>query len=367
MHFRFGTKGRFLSFPKNVLIDGDITQALCTAVDEYAASVGRSGKPRVGVVCGGGCSRQIAEERIITGFPDTNYSVVFVPIDNNRIATVEELDVEFARHAIDSLIAVGGGKVIDVSKTVAYRRQAQLIVVPTALSSDGIASPISILKDEDGRNHSRPAEMPAAVMVDVSLVSQAPRRMNFAGLGDLLSNSSALLDWDCAVQAGKDTRDGFARIMSEASVDLVVGSSDAHKLDTDDVLKKLASGLILSGIAMGFAGSSRPCSGAEHLISHAIDYYGFGDGLHGEQVALATMYMDQLRASAGKSRIDARTIELLRRSDLPSSPQDIGVSRDQFIKAVSCAPQMRPERYTVLDDLNSDTSYADVYDTAFDA
>jgi len=53
-----------------------------------------------------------------------------------------------------------------------------------------------------------------------------------------------------------------------------------------DLYATLVEGLVVSGVAMVLAGNSRPSSGAEHLISHALDRFPIHD-LHGLQVGVA--------------------------------------------------------------------------------
>ncbi len=115
---------------------------------------------------------------------------------------------------------------------------------------------------------------------------------------------------------------------------------------------------------MGLAGNSRPCSGSEHVISHAIDYLHVGQGLHGEQVALGALYVQALREEKGLPKLADRAVEMIR-SRLPTSPEVIGISKGQFLEAVRFAPRTRPNRYTVLSQPHSDDFLDHVYELAF--
>jgi glycerol-1-phosphate dehydrogenase [NAD(P)+] len=121
---------------------------------------------------------------------------------------------------------------------------------------------------------------------------------------------------------------------------------------TDDgFLATLAESLILSGIAMSVAGTSRPCSGACHEISHALDATHGSPALHGEQVAVGALFASWLRADHGMVQtIDA----CLLRYGLPRVPADLGLSDEEFTAAVIEAPETRPDRYTVLEHLALD-------------
>ena len=101
--------------------------------------------------------------------------------------------------------------------------------------------------------------------------------------------------------------------------------------------------LISAGVAAGIAGSSRPCSGAEHLFSHYLDLSAPGIGLHGEKCGLGTIMMAKLQ------RLDWRLIRTsLRQVHAPTTAEEIGISDAQVVEALLRASSIRPERYTIL-------------------
>ena len=120
---------------------------------------------------------------------------------------------------------------------------------------------------------------------------------------------------------------------------------DLEHLESSTSHTIVAQGLLLSGLAMAAAGTSRPCSGAEHLISHALDaQLGSDAAMHGEQVALGCL----VAAAAHEWAQAADVLSTFRRLGLPTSPEDLGLSREQLVDAVLAAPQMRPDRWTIL-------------------
>jgi glycerol-1-phosphate dehydrogenase [NAD(P)+] len=122
-------------------------------------------------------------------------------------------------------------------------------------------------------------------------------------------------------------------------------------IDDDDFLVALAEALVLSGLAMATAGSSRPCSGGDHEILHAIDHLYPGVARHGELAGAATLFTAFLR---GDERMAAAVDACLTRHELPRLPRDVGLSEEQFVRAVVHAPATRPDRYTVLEHLALD-------------
>jgi glycerol-1-phosphate dehydrogenase [NAD(P)+] len=114
----------------------------------------------------------------------------------------------------------------------------------------------------------------------------------------------------------------------------------------------------MSGMAMSFAGSSRPSSGGDHEILHAIDQLYPGTANHGELAGIGTVFCYHLRTTflgQGAQRLEEIT-GCLRRHGLPLTPGDVGLTEEQFVKAAMHAPRTRPGRYTILEHLDLDES-----------
>jgi glycerol-1-phosphate dehydrogenase [NAD(P)+] len=251
------------------------------------------------------------------------------------------------------LVGVGGGRVIDTLKLASVKSGVDFLSVPTTIAHDGISSPVASLTAGDARRHSFAAAMPAGVIVDIGLIGSAPLRTLRAGAGDLLSNLTANLDWRLAERAHRDHYDAFSAMIAEGAAKPALDLTDL----TDEANHELlARGLVLSGLAMAAAGTSRPCSGAEHLISHSLDELLDDDtSLHGEQVALGTL----IAAMAHRSPLLPRLRAVYRRLGLPLHPEALGITEQTLITAVRHAPATRPDRYTVLSELAGDPGALD--------
>ena len=105
----------------------------------------------------------------------------------------------------------------------------------------------------------------------------------------------------------------------------------------------IVEALISSGVAACIAGSSRPCSGAEHLFSHAVDYLEPGIGLHGEKCGIGAILIAKLQGQDWK-----KIIQMLKNVGAPTTAKDIGLSSGTLAKALTIAQSLRPERYTIL-------------------
>jgi glycerol-1-phosphate dehydrogenase [NAD(P)+] len=270
-------------------------------------------------------------------------------IEENSERQVELLAAARELRDADAVVAVGGGRTIDVAKLCCEQACLPLIVVPTQLTADGIASPVSVVQSASGAVESRHARLPIGIVVDMDVIASAPAESARAGLGDLLANACALRDWRRAEEAGRETVDDFAALLAVAGSDLAC-SGEVRSLAAGPpdrgFLERLLHGLVLSGLAMEVAGSSRPCSGSEHLVSHALDRLYPGTARHGEQVAFGTLLCTRLQGE------DWRAVKrLMIEAGMQSAAAGFGLSNEQIVSALRAAPATRPGRYTVLDDV----------------
>lgn len=268
----------------------------------------------------------------------------------------------------DWILAVGGGKFLDQAKIVAKNHNAHLIAMPTQVSHDGICSPVAVINGK-----SMGAVMPEALIVPLFIIEKNELQMIQAGIGDLVANLSAIEDWKLAKARKQEKIDDFAIMLSRRAAmnvlqhleaDLKEETNPKKIIYTKNFLKSLIESLALSGIAMSISGNSRPCSGAEHMISHAIDeIYGAGTkASHGIQVMIATVYLEQLRGydlldnlynpnsvNLKKSSFNSRLKKILTKLGLPTSFEEININEEELKTIMSLAPKTRPGRFTFLD------------------
>ena len=243
----------------------------------------------------------------------------------------------------EAVAGIGGGRTIDVTKFAAHMAGIPMVSVATNLAHDGIASPVSSLEHESGKS-SYGVAPPVGVVVDLDSVRTAPARLVRAGIGDAVSNLSAIADWELAAAQTGEPIDGLAVTMARSAAQAVLHQPGTT--DSDEFRTVLAEALILSGMAMTAAGSSRPCSGGDHEILHAIDQLFPGAGTHGELAGAGALFCTWLRDDDCAT---ARLADCLARHGLPRTPADLGLSPADFTKAVLCAPGTRPGRYTILE------------------
>ena len=175
-----------------------------------------------------------------------------------------------------------------------------MVAVATNLAHDGIASPVSSLV-HDGHKGSYGVQMPMAIVVDLDYVRRSEPRMRRSGIGDSVSNLSAIADWRLAEEARDEPVDGIAVTFAHTAAAAVLYREDG--IEDDAFLVALAESLVLSGLAMATAGSSRPCSGGEHEILHAIDQLYPDSAGHGELAGAASLFTSFLQGNEAQAAL----------------------------------------------------------------
>jgi len=242
----------------------------------------------------------------------------------------------------DAVVGVGGGRTIDVAKLSASGNGIFFISVPTTASHDGIASSLASVKGL-GRPYTVKAEAPIAVVADSSIVAESPYRFTASGCGDVISKAVAVRDWRLAREVNGEYYGEYAGSLALMSSSLVMESAHQIRDRQEEGYRTLLEALVSCGVAMSIAGSSRPCSGSEHLFSHALDMLAPRPALHGEQCGVGAIMMAKLHG------LDWRSIrESLEVIGAPTTAEALGISRETIIAALVKAREVRPERYTIL-------------------
>jgi len=258
--------------------------------------------------------------------------------------SIIEIENKVRRNKSDLVIGIGGGRSVDIAKMIGFDIGKPFVSVPTSASHDGIASPFVSIKGE--KPHSIVATAPLGVFVDVDIIKKAPKKLLASGCGDLVAKITAVRDW----QLGRDkTGEYYGRYsadLASMSAKFLMSSSARFSKKGLDV-REIVEALISTGVAACIAGSSRPCSGAEHLFSHALDKLEPGVGLHGEKCGIGTIMIAKLQGQDWK-----KIIKTLKSVGAPTTAKEIGLKSKTLAKALTIAQSLRPERYTILKEAN---------------
>jgi glycerol-1-phosphate dehydrogenase [NAD(P)+] len=277
-------------------------------------------------------------------------------IVSSGIATLD--DVKASEQKIKNLhpqavLGVGGGTIIDIAKLSSARRGVPFLSVPTTASHDGITSPFASIKGLD-RPYSIKAQAAMAVIMDTDIIIGAPYRFMASGCADVISKLTSTRDWKLANLRKKEYYAQYSASLALMSAQHIVENAALIKPGSEQGLRVLLEALVSCGVAMCTSGTSRPCSGSEHLFSHALDLIASKPAMHGEQCGLGAIMMAWLHGMEWETVRDA-----LRKVGAPISASEVGIEADHIVEALVKAPEIRPERYTILSEkpLNRRTAY----------
>ncbi|MCC8145190.1 MAG: iron-containing alcohol dehydrogenase [Bacteroidales bacterium] len=281
-----------------------------------------------------------------------NYKVELEKNEFQKTIFIEGGDINETVNVIEScknenaiLIAFGGGSVLDIVKYCASKMDKAYITVPSTLSNDAIYSCVSRLIFE-GKKTSYGVQPPMGIIVDLEVIRKSPQILILAGVADLVSNLSAIKDWLLAYKMiGEPINELAFMLAKEAAIPMFSYKKD--NIYEDKFLLDLTNGLITSGLSMIVSGDTRGTSGAEHLISHAIDeYFPEKSGIHGIQVGWAHLLIEKQYRS---DKNDFLRLESLYKniglSDLFQG--NIPFSDDDLKELIPYGIKMR-NRYTIL-------------------
>lgn len=261
-------------------------------------------------------------------------------MDSVRIEDIIELAFSIDAKA-QTIVGIGGGKVIDAAKYAAYLRKLPFFSVPTSSSSDGFSSSSASLL-VDGRRKSVPARLAYGIIVDTDVIKSAPEKFLYSGIGDLTSKITAIYDWVYEDKMGYTVINDFAVMIAKKAVNSFV-RTPYESIHDDLFIRELLDSLAMSGIANEIAGSSAPTSGSEHLISHALDKMAEQPQLHGIQVGIATYLMSRVQDHRYQ-----RINTVFTDTGFWDYVATLGLKREDYEKAIDLAPSIKPHRHTYL-------------------
>ena len=326
-------KSKWMQLPRDVVIGHDVLgqlPAVCEDLNLGTSALLISGKGTMNLA-GSRVKKILAQDYEVTSFlaEEINISVIKA--------------AEIAAEGADFLIGVGGGRVIDTAKIVSYNIDRPFISIPTAASHDGIASARASVPTVEG-HASLEAQPPMAIVADTGIIASAPHRLLAAGCADVISNYTAILDWELAHRVKGEPLSEYAITLSKMTAEILVKDAHLIKPHQEQSAWIVIKALVSSGVAMSIAGSSRPASGGEHKFSHALDKLAPGKALHGESCGIGTIISMYLHGG------DWRGIRAsLKMIGAPTTPADLGIEDSVAVEALLMAKTIRPERFTIFD------------------
>ena len=287
---------------------------------------------------------KIVKKKIENSLKSNRIKFVWHMSGDNTISAINQIQKDVKKDESDLIVGIGGGRSVDTAKMIAYNLSKPFVSVPTAASHDGMASPfVSVVSDKP---HSIVASAPLGVFVDIDIIRKAPAKLLASGCGDLIANIIAVKDWQLGHEKTGEYYGRYSADLALMSAKIVMENSSQYAKNGLDV-RIIVEALISAGVASCIAGSSRPCSGAEHLFSHALDKIAPGRGLHGEKCGIGSIMMAKLQGQDWK-----KIAKTLKDVGAPTTAKQVNLKSDEIVNALMIAQELRPERYTILKEID---------------
>jgi len=327
----------FMELPRLVVVGSGVSGKIGDTLQKL--EIGKKG-----IVLSGPNVMPLLRPAVESSLKESEFKFRWDIVGASSFAEVERIASLAREERSDFLIGAGGGRSIDIAKLASFNSKIPFVSVPTSASHDGISSPFASVKGLD-RPYSIVAEPPIAIIADTELISKAPHKLLVSGCGDLLSKKTAVKDWELSYVRTGDYFGRYSANLALLSANMIMEDAGIISSISSEGISVVVEALISSGVAAGIAGSSRPCSGSEHLFSHAMDIVAPGKGMHGEKCGLGTIMMAKLHG------LDYDEIKkTLKIIGSPVKASDIGATNDEIVKALVLARSIRKERYTILDE-----------------
>lgn len=329
------TKWKAFDFPQNIVMGHGV-------LDQTLDVCGKLLLGDTGLVVTGERTYAAAGKRVEDMISE-KYSVDHVFIGKADKPAVEKVDAAARELGAKFLLAVGGGSKIDVTKLAAQDLGVPFISIPTSIAHDGICSDRASLKSDQGTPMTIRARPPTALVADTEVLVKAPYRYMASGCADVISNLTALKDWDLARKIRDEPFSSSAYMLAKYAAETLVQTSDIIKPKLEGSVWAVLKPIIVSGVSMCVAGTSRPTSGSEHMFSHALDLYHPGKALHGEQCGVGCIMMMSLHGGNWRQIKTA-----LQNIGAPTTAAELGLTADEVVDALVMANKVRKDRFTIL-------------------
>jgi glycerol-1-phosphate dehydrogenase [NAD(P)+] len=281
-------------------------------------------------------------------------------IPNERAIVKALIEIE---NDTSLIIAVGSGTINDISRFISSKLNIPYIIFATAPSMDGYASSVSSLIINNFKSTYN-AVYPLAIIADYSILKNAPLNMIKAGFGDMIGKLTALTDWELSKKLNKEYYCETIASLTRNALEKCFSIAEYIEDRDEMAIKSIFDGLILSGIAIGLIGNSRPASGSEHHISHYWELDAVKNGrehpLHGNMVGVATVIVSEIYTLLNEYialPVDLpdtkKIINFLNKAGCIYKPLDLNIDKELLKKSILYAFELRPERFTILSHANN--------------
>lgn len=277
----------------------------------------------------------------------TDKDLVRYCLPNSSILFSKDIDTSLINFSnfksYDGIIGVGGGAALDKARYISFKLKVPFISFATSLSTDAISSSTTPNFDF--------IKTPVAVIIDLDIINNSPKRLSLAGYGDLMSNITANLDWRLANKERNETYDEDISELASGPAYSMLSFVLKNEFNLSNFNQKLSRSLFLSGLSTSLAKNSQPISGSEHLLEKALKSNKKIkiSALHGEVVGVSTLlfaYLHELENKEIKGTTDKLKASY-KKIGAPISFKELGINFEDVLESLLIAHKMSG-RYTIL-------------------
>lgn len=239
-----------------------------------------------------------AAEGVVESLESAGFTLKKLVYNNMIYAKIEQVrEVKALCGDVDAVISVGTGSVNDICRVAAFETGKKFCIFATAPSMDGFASDTAPIVENNFKN-SYFVEQPSVILADTAVLAKSPVELKAAGFGDMVAKYIGILDWRISNLLIDEYYCPAIADITMQGVNKIVALADKVKGEDEEAAGSIMEGLILSGIGMKLAKSSRPASGAEHVVSHYWECYKLARGIwpefHGKKVGVASVLINRI-------------------------------------------------------------------------
>lgn len=212
-------------------------------------------------------------------------------------------EVEALCADVDGILSVGTGSLNDICRVVAHTCDKKFCIFATAPSMDGFAADLAPIIRNNFKK-SWKGRQPNVILADTAILAKSPAVLKAAGFGDMIAKYLGIFDWRVSqLLTGEHVCPAIADLTLN-SVRRMISLADEVTGESEEAAGAIMESLVLSGLAMKLADSSRPASGAEHAVSHYWECAKLSRNewpdFHGKKVGVATLLMNRIYRNVAK-------------------------------------------------------------------